>query len=48
MLDALTQFEKQETVTMRLTGSLGAILLIAGNSSAIVLPIRLREEQKAA
>ena len=40
MLDALTQFEKQETV--------GAILLIAGNSSAIVLPIRLREEQKAA
>ena len=48
MLDALTQFEKQETVTMRLTGSLGAILLIAGNSSTIVLPIRLREEQKAA
>ena len=48
MLDALTQFEKQERVTMRLTGSLGAILLIAGNSSAIVLPIRLREEQKAA
>ena len=48
MLDALTQFEKQETVTMRLTGSLGAILLIAGNSSAIVLPVRLREEQKAA
>ena len=48
ILDALTQFEKQETVTMRLTGSLGAILLIAGNSSAIVLPIRLREEQKAA
>ena len=48
MLDALTQFEKQETVTMRLTGSLGAILLIARNSSAIVLPIRLKEEQKAA
>ena len=48
MLDALTQFEKQDMVTMRLTGSLGAILLIAGNSSAIVLPIRLREEQKAA
>ena len=48
MLDALTQFEKQEMVTMRLTGSLSAILLVAGNSSAIVLPIRLREEQKAA
>lgn len=48
MLDALTQFEKQERVTMRLTGSLSAILLIAGNSSAIVLPVRLREEQKAA
>lgn len=48
MLDALTQFEKQDMVTMRLTGSLGAILLIAGNSSAIVLPVRLREEQKAA
>ena len=48
MLDALTQFEKQEMVTMRLTSSLGAILLIAGNSSAIVLPVRLREEQKAA
>ena len=48
MLDALTQFEKQDMVTMRLTGSLGAILLIAGNSSAIVLPVRLKEEQKAA
>ena len=48
MLDALTQFEKQERVTMRLTGSLSAILLIAGNSSAIVLPVRLKEEQKAA
>lgn len=48
MLDALTQFEKQEMVTMRLTSSLGAILLIARNSSAIVLPIRLKEEQKAA
>ena len=48
MLDALTQFEKQDMVTMRLTSSLGAILLIAGNSSAIVLPIRLKEEQKAA
>lgn len=48
MLDALTQFEKQELVTMRLTGPLGAISLIAGNSSAIVLPVRLKEEQKAA
>ena len=48
MLDALTQFEKQELVTMRLTSPLGAILLVAGNSSAIVLPIRLREEQIAA
>ena len=48
MLDALTQFEKQELVTMRLTSLLGAILLIAGNSSAIVLPVRLKEEQKAA
>ncbi len=48
MLDALTQFEKQDMVTMRLTGSLGAISLVAGNSSAIVLPVRLREEQKAA
>ena len=27
---------------------LGAILLVAGNSSAIVLPVRLKEEQKAA
>mgnify|MGYP000310344904 FL=1 len=48
MLDALTQFEKQDLVTMRLTSPLGAILLVAGNSSAIVLPVRLREEQKAA
>ena len=48
MLDALTQFEKQELVTMRLTGSLGAISLVAGGSSAIVLPVRLREEQVAA
>ena len=48
MLDALTQFEKQDLVTMRLTGPLGAISLIAGNSSAIVLPVRLKEEQKAA
>ena len=48
MLDALTQFEKQDMVTMRLTGPLGAISLIAGNSSAIVLPVRLKEEQKAA
>ena len=48
MLDALTQFEKQDMVTMRLTGSLGAISLVAGSSSAIVLPVRLREEQKAA
>lgn len=48
MLDALTQFEKQELVTTRLTSPLGAILLIAGNSSAIVLPVRLKEEQKAA
>lgn len=48
MLDALTQFEKQELVTMRLTSPLGAILLIAGSSSAIVLPVRLKEEQKAA
>lgn len=48
MLDALTQFEKQELVTMRLTSPLGAISLVAGNSSAIVLPIRLKEEQKAA
>lgn len=48
MLDALTQFEKQDMVTMRLTSSLGAISLVAGNSSAIVLPVRLREEQKAA
>ena len=48
MLDALTQFEKQDMVTMRLTGSLGAITLVAGSSSAIVLPVRLREGQKAA
>jgi len=48
MLDALTQFEKQERVTMRLTGSLGAISLVADSSSAIVLPVRLKEEQKAA
>ena len=48
MLDALTQLEKQDLVTMRLTSPLGAILLVAGNSSAIVLPIRLKEEQKAA
>ena len=48
MLDALTQFEKQDMVTMRLTSPLGAISLIAGNSSAIVLPVRLKEEQKAA
>ena len=48
MLDALTQFEKQDMVTMRLASSLGAISLIAGSSSAIVLPLRLREEQKAA
>ena len=48
MLDALTQFEKQDVVTMRLTSSLGAISLIAGSNSAIVLPLRLREEQKAA
>ena len=48
MLDALTQFEKQDMVTMRLTSPLGAILLVASNSSAIVLPVRLKEEQKAA
>ena len=48
MLDALTQFEKQNVVTMRLTSSMGAISLIAGSNSAIVLPLRLREEQKAA
>ena len=48
MLDALTQFEKQALVTMRLTSPLGAISLVAGNSSAIVLPVRLKEEQKAA
>ena len=48
MLDALTQFEKQDMVTMRLTSPLGAILLVAGSSSAIVLPVRLKEEQKAA
>ena len=48
MLDALTQFEKQELVTMRLINPLGAISLIAGSSSAIVLPVRLKEEQKAA
>ena len=45
MLDALTQFEKQDMVAMRLTSSLGAISLIAGSSSAIVLPVRLREEE---
>ena len=48
MLDALTQFEKQDMVTMRLTSSLGAISLVAGSSSAIVLPVRLREELNAA
>lgn len=48
MLDALTQFEKQDMVAMRLTSPLGAILLVAGSSSAIVLPVRLKEEQKAA
>lgn len=48
MLDALTQFEKQELVTMRLTSPLGAISLIAGSSSAIVLPVRLREEEQKA
>ena len=45
MLDALTQFEKQDLVTMRLTSPLGAISLIAGNRSAIVLPVRLKEGQ---
>lgn len=44
MLDALTQFEKQDLVTMRLTSPLGAISLVAGSSSAIVLPVRLKEE----
>ena len=44
MLDALTQFEKQDMVTMQLTGSLGAISLVAGSSSAIVLPVRLKED----
>ena len=44
MLDALTQFEKQELVTMRLINPLGAISLVAGSSSAIVLPVRLKEE----
>ena len=44
MLDALTQFEKQELVTMRLITPLGAISLVAGSSSAIVLPVRLKEE----
>lgn len=48
MLDALTQFEKQDMVTMRLTSPLGAISLIAGSSSAIVLPVRLREEEQKA
>ena len=48
MLDALTQFEKQDMVTMRLTSSLGAISLIADSSSAIVLPVRLREEEQKA
>ena len=48
MLDALTQFEKQDMVTMRLAGSLGAITLVAGSSSAIVLPVRLREEEQKA
>ena len=48
MLDALTQFEKQDMVAMRLTSPLGAILLVAGSSSAIVLPVRLREELNAA
>lgn len=48
MLDALMQFKKQKTVAMRLTSPLGAILLVAGNSSAIVLPVRLKEEQNAA
>ena len=48
MLDALTQFEKQDMVAMRLTSPLGAISLIAGSSSAIVLPVRLREELNAA
>ena len=44
MLDALTQFEKQELVTMRLINPLGAISLVSGSSSAIVLPVRLKEE----
>ena len=48
MLDALTQFEKQDMVTMQLTSSLGAISLVAGSSSAIVLPVRLREEEQKA
>ena len=48
MLDALTQFEKQDLVTMRLTSPLGAISLVAGSSSAIVLPVRLREEEQKA
>ena len=48
MLDALTQFEKQDMVTMQLTGSLGAISLVADSSSAIVLPVRLKEEERNA
>ena len=44
MLDALMQFEKQDLVTMRLINPLGAISLVAGSSSAIVLPVRLKEE----
>ena len=38
------RFEKQDMVTMQLTGSLGAISLVAGSSSAIVLPVRLKED----
>ena len=48
MLDALSQFEKQDAVAIRLTSALGAISLSAGSSSAIVSPVRLKEEQNAA
>lgn len=48
MLDALRQFEKQDTVTIRLSGEYSAISLLTESSSALVLPVRLSAEAKQA
>lgn len=48
MLDALRQFEKQDTVAIRLAGEYTAITLMAATSSALVLPVRLSHELKQA